>query len=50
MRLTKNGFFNLIMQEVDSIKINSLDVEQMKFKLSSLPANVIRRADKFEKK
>lgn len=48
MKLTKNRLYNLVMQEVDKIAGRSGDVEQMKFKLSSLPANVSRAIKKFE--
>ena len=37
------------MQETDRIANSSIDVETMKFKLSSLPANVLRGAEGLEK-
>lgn len=49
IKLTKNRFYNLIMHEVDLITSRSNDVEQMKFKLSALPSNVLKAVDKFEK-
>ncbi len=38
------------MQEADKIAAKSIDVETMKFKLSSLPANVLKVVNELDKK
>ena len=48
MKLTKNRLWSIIMQEADRIQEHSIDVKEMQFKLSALPANVIRLVKKLE--
>lgn len=49
MKVTKNRFYVLIMNEADKIVNRSNNVAEMKFKLSALPAKVMKEIDKMEK-